>query len=141
MSQATDDIVEIQQLIHRLCQALDFSKPDDFVEVFVPEGVFRAVTSDATGNTERFSHRGSAALLAFAHDAALKRQGLGRHWTGNVVVSVDQDTATAVSYVLFVQIDPDTAARLINISGVHRDSFVRTPAGWKFTERTIVADL
>lgn len=141
MPLSTSDFIEIEQLVHRLCQALDFSHPADFASVFVPEGIYEAVSSDLTGNVVRFAHEGSAALLAFAADAVEKRKGLGRHWTGNIVIDEDSDGAKAVSYVLFIQIDPQTGERKITISGVHRDAFVRTAAGWKFTRRRVVADL
>lgn len=136
-----DDVHEITALIARLCHSLDFSRPEDFVGVFVPDGIFRAVSSTATGETERFAHRGAAELLAFAQAAAEKRQGLGRHWTGNLVLDGDGTTASGVSYVLFVEIDPATRERRISISGVHRDSFRRTSDGWRFESRTIVADI
>jgi hypothetical protein len=138
---ATDDVQEITMLVARLCQALDFSRPEDFVRVFLPDGTYRAVSSTASGEAERFCHRGSAELLAFARSAAGKRRGLGRHWTGNLVVDGDSMNATAVSYVLFVEIDAETKERRIPISGVHRDTFRRTDEGWRFVSRTVVADI
>jgi hypothetical protein len=135
------DVQEITALIARLCHSLDFSRPEDFVGLFVPDGTFRAVSSTAGGETERFAHTGPVELLAFAQAAADKRQGLGRHWTGNLVLQGDGATASGVSYVLFVEIDPDTKERRIPISGVHRDTFRRTDEGWRFASRTILADI
>ncbi|MFL6118329.1 nuclear transport factor 2 family protein [Actinophytocola sp.] len=51
------------------------------------------------------------------------------------------DRATAISYVLFVEIDERTKERRILISGVHEDAFARTAAGWRLTRRTVVADI
>jgi hypothetical protein len=87
-----DDRLDLVELIHGLCQALDYSRPADFAAVFTPDGVYQAVSS-------------------------------------------------AVSYVAFLQIDPETKERRITISGMHRDTFVRTPGGWRFTARTVVADI
>jgi hypothetical protein len=137
----TGDLVEITMLVSRLCQSLDYSRPQAFVDVFVPDGVYQAVSSTATGEEARFRHQGAAQLLEFAESAVAKRQGLGRHWTGNLVVDGAGDHATGTSYVLFLQIDPDTKERRITISGTHRDVFVRTPEGWRFESRTVVADI
>lgn len=142
MPLSTDDRAQVTDLVTRLCHALDFSRPSAFADLFTADGVFRAVSSTATGESARFEHAGHAALLAFAEAAAARRRGLGRHWTGNLLVEGhDDDTASATSYVLFVEIDADTKERRIPISGVHRDTFVRTEQGWRFTSRTIVADV
>ncbi|MEU4236914.1 nuclear transport factor 2 family protein [Actinoplanes sp. NPDC026619] len=136
-----DDRLDLVELIHRLCHALDYSRPDDFAAVFTPDGVYQAVSSVAAGEHPRFRHEGAAELLAFAEAAARKRQGLGRHWTGNVVLNATEAGASAVSYVAFLEIDPETNERRITISGTHRDSFVRSADGWRFTSRTVVADI
>jgi hypothetical protein len=136
-----DDRLDLVELVHRLCQALDYSRPADFVDVFTPDGIYQAVSSVASGEQPRFRHAGAAQLLAFAEAAVEKRQGLGRHWTGNVVLTATETGAAAVSYVLFIQIDPETKERKILISGTHRDAFVRTPDGWRCTSRTVVADI
>jgi hypothetical protein len=138
---SAEDRLDLVELIHRLCHALDYSRPADFAAVFTPDGVYRAVSSVASGEQPRFRHEGAAQLLAFAEAAAQKRRGLGRHWTGNVVLEATDAGASAVSYVAFLQIDPDTKERRITISGTHRDRFVRAPEGWRFTSRTVVADI
>jgi hypothetical protein len=142
MPLTTENQLAITTLISKLAQALDFSHPADFVDVFTSDGVYQAVSSTVSGEVLRFRHEGSEALLRFAESAVQRRQGLGRHWTGNLVIDGDQGTATAISYVLFIEIDPTTKERRIPISGVHRDTFVKTPKhGWRFTSRTIVADI
>jgi SnoaL-like domain len=142
MSLSTADVLAITRQVGRLCQALDFSRPTDFVDIFTADGVYQAVSSTATGEALRFRHKGPEELLAFAESAVEKRKGLGRHWTGNLVIDGDGASATAVSYVLFIEIDPETKERRIPISGVHRDAFVKDSArGWLFISRTVVADV
>jgi SnoaL-like domain len=138
------DQLALHGLIAKLCQSLDFSRPDEFASLFTPDGVYEAVTSEAKGRQLRFRHAGAGELLDFAKAAAEKRKGLGRHWTGNVVLAPvpgEPDSATAVSYVLFVEVSAETGDRRILISGVHEDSFTRTAEGWRFARRRIVADL
>jgi SnoaL-like domain len=139
-----EDQLEIGTLLARLCQALDFSRPADFVGVFTADGVYQAVSPVASGRELRFRHQGPAELLGFAESAAEKRGGLGRHWTGNLVIEADPqdaDRATGVSYVLLVEIDAETTERRIVISGVHEDVYARTPDGWRVERRTVVADI
>jgi SnoaL-like domain len=135
------DHIEIEQLIATLCQALDIGRPEEFVAAFAPDGIYQATTSVASGEQVRFRHQGPAQLLAFAEQAAAKRAGLARHWTGNLVLTGTEQGAEATSYVMFMQIDPQTRQRSITLSGVHRDRFVRTAGGWRFQQRTIVADI
>lgn len=136
-----EDRLDITELTARLCQALDFSRPDDFVDVFVPGGVYRATTSVATGEVVKFRYEGSVQLRDFADAAAMKRRGLGRHWTGNLVIRATDEGARATSYVLFLQIDAATGGRAITVSGVHQDVFAKSADGWRFVQRTVVADL
>ncbi|CAN5397968.1 hypothetical protein BH09ACT12_BH09ACT12_14870 [soil metagenome] len=137
----TPDLMHISRLVSRLCQALDYSRPRDFAGLFTPNGVYQGLSSVATGEQPRFRHHGATELLAFAEAAVAKRKGLGRHWTGNLVIDGSGDAATATSYVLFIEIDPATKERRITISGTHRDEFVRAATGWLFASRTVVADI
>jgi hypothetical protein len=141
MTLRIEDRLDIGELIARLCQALDFSRPQDFVDLFIASGAYQATTSVAAGEQLKFRHQGRDQLRTFAESAALKRRGLGRHWTGNVVIRPSGDGAEATSYVLFVGIDAETGERTITISGIHRDQFTKTTDGWRFVQRTIVADL
>jgi hypothetical protein len=136
-----EDRLDLHELIARLSQALDFSQPDDLVALFVADGVYQAVSSVASGEQVRFRHEGSDALRGFGEAMAQHRGGLARHWTGNIVLMETGPGAQAVSYVLFVVIDPETKERRVTISGVHRDEFVRTESGWRFASRTVVADI
>ena len=139
-----EDQLEIGTLVARLCQALDFSRTVDFVDAFTADGVYEAVSAVTSRRQPQFRHQGPAELLTFAESAVEKRRGLGRHWTGNLVIEADPqdvDRATGVSYVLFVQIDAETKERRILTSGVHEDVYVRTPDGWRVASRTVVADI
>jgi hypothetical protein len=140
MPLSTADRIEIEELISRLCHAFDFSQPADVVAAFVPDGAFQLVSSVATGMQLRYRHQGHDQLRAFAEATAAKRQGRARHWTGNLVVTGTPDGAEAVSYTMLLQIDPETGQRDVVLSAVHRDVFARTGAGWRFVQRTVVAD-
>jgi hypothetical protein len=136
------DQLQIQTLIAQVCQALDFSRPADFVAAFTPDGVYRIVSPDFDGRQERYSHHGAEALLEFAKGMAARRQGMARHWTTNLVIRSGGDGgATATSYTTLIEIDPETKARKILLTGVHEDVFVRTDAGWRLASRTVVADI
>ncbi|MEO3855439.1 nuclear transport factor 2 family protein [Acrocarpospora sp. B8E8] len=136
------DHLEIQTLIAQVCKALDFSRTTDFVAAFTTNGTYQVVSSDADGRKEQYSHHGAEALLEFAQWAASRRRGLARHWTGNPIIESDgRGGATAWSYTLLIEIDPETKRRNIVLSGVHEDVFVRTEAGWRLASRTVVADI
>jgi SnoaL-like domain len=136
------DQLQIQTLMSQVCQALDRSRPADFVAAFTPDGVYRIVSPDVDGRQERYSHHGADALLEFATGMAARRKGMARHWTGNLVIESDGNGgATARSYTMLIEIDPETKARKILLTGVHEDVLVRTDAGWRLASRTVVGDV
>jgi SnoaL-like domain len=67
---------------------------------------------------------------------------MARHWTCNPVIKSDGNGgATASSYTMLIEIDPETKARKILVTGVHEDVLVKTDAGWRLASRTVVADV
>lgn len=73
------DYIEIQQLYARYARTLDLGDPEGWADTFTPDGVFR----DAAGREE---------LVAYAENSYGGRQGTGRHWNSQLVV-----TPTAVA--------------------------------------------
>jgi hypothetical protein len=58
------------------------------------------------------------------------------HRLSNFVISVDGDRATARSYVQAVlMLKPDDATNWVDALGHYDDVFVRTPDGWRISER------
>lgn len=63
-----------------------------------------------------------------------------QHLIGNVLVQLDGDTATAQCYVQAQHVKLGTeGGDLFVFAGRYRDTLVRTPAGWKITERFLDA--
>lgn len=135
-----EDQLELHDLIARSSQAIDFSNPEAYAEVFAEDGVLIGQEAERRGGAVKYRCEGRDELRRFAADAAAKRKGFGRHWINSTVLRADDDGASGVSYLFFLTIDPDTVACDIMVSAVHHDRFTRTSGGWKLAERKVLYD-
>ncbi|MFC0863198.1 nuclear transport factor 2 family protein [Sphaerimonospora cavernae] len=127
VGQTNDDLL-IRGLIGHAARLADEGDPDDYRTVY---------THDATWTLGESSQSGIEEIVANAR--RLRAGGVSgpgtatRHLVVPLEVTVDGDTATAVSYFLFFA-DTDSAptARMF---GVYTDEFVRTLDGWRIRRR------
>ena len=79
--------------------------------------------------------QGFPAILARTSEA-LSPLDATQHLLGNVVVTVDGDTATATSYFQAQHVRAGTpGGDTYLIAGSYADALVRTPEGWRIDER------
>lgn len=63
--------------------------------------------------------------------------GLTVHHVSNIVITVDGDTATSRCYGnANIQTTPEHPEKVLNLHGFYDDTLVRTPDGWKISQRT-----
>ncbi|WP_254648591.1 nuclear transport factor 2 family protein [Streptomyces sp. GbtcB6] len=114
---ATDDLMEIQQLLARYAVAMTRGDVDRVLGVFTPDGSYSAF-----GDTYPLDE--FPALIA----AAPK----GLFLVGTPVVELDGDTAAGTQPLCFVE-HTEHRMRI----GYYNDSYVRTPAGWRLRTRSM----
>ncbi|MER7187189.1 nuclear transport factor 2 family protein [Streptomyces hyaluromycini] len=114
---ATDDLMEIQQLLARYAVAMTRGDVDRVLGVFTPDGSYSAF-----GDTYPLDE--FPALIA----AAPK----GLFLVGTPVVELDGDTAAGTQPLCFVE-HTEHRMRI----GYYNDSYVRTPAGWRLRTRAM----
>ncbi|MGW7547070.1 nuclear transport factor 2 family protein [Streptomyces sp. NPDC054770] len=114
---ATDDLMEIEQLLARYAVAMTRGDVDRVLGVFTPDGSYSAF-----GDTYPLDE--FPALIA----AAPK----GLFLVGTPVVELDGDTAAGTQPLCFVE-HSEHRMRI----GYYNDSYVRTPAGWRLRTRAM----
>ncbi|MCD9622948.1 nuclear transport factor 2 family protein [Rhabdothermincola salaria] len=125
------DDLEIRSVVARLAQYADGGDLDDYVELF---------TEDAFWNMPGAPRRGRDDIRAGGEARrASGEAGPGsnsRHMITTITVDVDgSDAAVADSYWLFYV---DTAeSPTLKVCGSYRDTFRRTPSGWKLARRDV----
>jgi uncharacterized protein (TIGR02246 family) len=124
---ATDDRAEITQLLARYAISCDRRDFDDVGRCFTEDG-------QATYSGKRLDP-GRAAIVA--HLQPLAGIPMTQHVVGTPSITVDGDTATAISYTTVTFVRPTDGG---GHEAVHRglsydDKLVRTAEGWKFQER------
>lgn len=122
------DDAEIRSLIGRAAHLGDEGAPDDY------RGIY---TTDATWSMGPSTQTGIDEIVEATR--ARRAQGVSgpgtntRHLVVPLHVTVDGDTATAVSYFLFLA-DTDTAPTM-RLFGTYTDEFARTAEGWRISRR------
>ena len=117
MPTRTEDLVEIQQTLARYAVTITQEDIEGLVKVFTPDGTYSAFGSTYT--LDRFPD-----LVA----AAPK----GLFLTGTPVVELDGDTASGTQPLCFI----DGSTHDMRI-GYYRDTYVRTPEGWRLKTRAM----
>ena len=120
MPTTTEDRDEILQLCYRYNHAIDSGDAHGWADTFVEDAEFHVSGRVMAGRDAR---------VAFA-SAVVDR----RHTIANPVIDVTGDTATLRAYVVVFH------GKDLSMLGTYEDELVRTPAGWRFAQRTFNAD-
>lgn len=132
------DYIEINQLLVRYCQALDFGDSAGVADCFSSDGLFEIDVPNATSALQS-RYVGRAALLRFATDAFAGLQGHARHWTSPPVIDVDGRSATSVQYLTVIRAGRSPHGAIL-LTGVYRDSLLKLDGEWLIAHRRFSAD-
>ena len=136
-----EDRAAIGDLIHRYSYTWDGRDAGGWVDLFTDDAVIQASFVD----TMAWSYRSNAERRSFIDGfyETMTAQGLTRtrHVQTATVLSAAEDGSITgeTMFVVAFQYRGEPAPRITN-TGVYRDRFVRTDAGWKFALRDIVVD-
>lgn len=129
---STDDYVQIQQLYHRYCHALDMGTGDAFAACFTPDGEFTGGRGPGKATDDRTPRKGTAALTLMGSTSGT------RHFTANLVVTRTPEGAKGSCYLLLysARSTPDAWVEI----AIYNDWLVKTAEGWKFKKRVVWRD-
>jgi 3-phenylpropionate/cinnamic acid dioxygenase small subunit len=127
----TDDELEIRNVLARIAHHSDMGHLDDYGAQFTEDAYWELPGAPA-------KHGRSEIQAAGAARRAEGVTGPGshtRHVISTVAVTVHGDSATAESYWQFYADTADTP--VLRSMGHYRDTFRRTPHGWRLARREI----
>jgi uncharacterized protein (TIGR02246 family) len=127
----TSDELEIRNGLARIAQYSDTGDLDDYAAQFSDDATWELPPAPP-------KHGRAEIQAAAASRRAEHQTGPGthtRHVITTVAVSVDGDTAVADSYWQFYT--ATATVPVLNSMGSYRDTFCRTPAGWRLAHRHI----
>ena len=130
---ASDDIVEIEQLLYRYCFAVDSGAPEDVAALFSETAVLVPVYTGAAPAS------GRAAILQWYVDyqkGARAAVDHLRHTVTNPLIEVSGDRATARCYLTANSVSK-TSGKANWSAGLYKDKLVREAGRWLFAEREI----
>lgn len=134
-----EDELEIRNVVAALAQLADGGEVEAYLELFAPDAVWVVPAIPQTGVAASELRGVDAIGEGVRQRRATGVQGPGTHTAHVVTTTVVEfdgdDTAAARSTWLFLA-DTVTAPRLQSV-GRYRDTFIRTPAGWRLSRREI----
>lgn len=127
------DYAEIEQLMARYYQALDFEDLDMFESIWTEDAVYRIASRGLA-----VEGRDAIVRRTVERWAARPPEHERRHWRNNLVVTPTPEGAAARIYWISFEVSysPPKPA----LSGHYDDVLVRTPLGWRFKERVLTID-
>jgi 3-phenylpropionate/cinnamic acid dioxygenase small subunit len=131
---ATDDIVEIEQLLYRYCFLLDSGSAEEVAALFSETAVLVPTYSGEAPAS------GRAAILQWYVDYQTGTRGAVnhlRHVVTNPMIEVSGDQATAQCYLTANAVSKATG-KASWTAGLYQDKLVREAGRWRFAERRIV---
>ena len=128
-AQAVADRLEIVDLTHRYCWALDSKTWDLLDDVFLP---------DATAELRSAPLIGRDAIRDRIR-TAIERLDATQHTVSNHLITVDGDRASSRTYLHSQHVRAGAeGGELYVIAGRYEDELVRTPDGWRIAFRRLV---
>ncbi len=125
------DYAEIEQLIARYNQGLDFEDLDMYAAIFTEDAVWRGPGRELVGREAMVESVGQRM-------ASRPHEHERRHWQNNSVITPRPDGAVARTY--FVSFEVSYQPPKPAVSGHYDDILVRTPDGWRIKERALTVD-
>jgi ketosteroid isomerase-like protein len=130
---ASDDIVEIEQLLNRYCFAVDSGGPEEVAALFSETAVLIPVyTGEAPA-------KGRPAILQWYVDYQKATRAAVdhlRHAVTNPLIEVSGDHATAQCYLTANSVSK-TSGKASWTAGTYKDKLVREAGRWLIAERQI----
>jgi hypothetical protein len=125
------DHLEIQQLYGYYTRDVDPGSERDASWLYTPDGVFENRGRKTTGEKE----------LKEFYTRVRKNQAFGvRHLNSNFLLTRTPEGAEGTAYMIQVEQRDASKPTAVTLFGVYHDTFVKTPAGWRFNSRTLVFD-
>jgi len=123
---------EIQLLMVRYAESLDYGRPDEWAACFASDGIF-----DVRMRGEpMFAHSGTAALSAFAAQHSHAPDVYHKHFLSIPSMHFDgPKNATARTY--FTMLHESPTGPIVLVIGRYLDEIVRQESGWVFATRIV----
>jgi uncharacterized protein (TIGR02246 family) len=118
-----DDVVAIEQLVARCCDALARRAWQEIADLYVEDGAWFPPGMEARG---RSAIRDALEQVVGPHPLLVQI-------ATNPVIVVDGDTARARWQIQ--EVGRDAEDQTITVLGTYDDALGRTPDGWRFVER------
>jgi hypothetical protein len=130
------DRAQISELLFSFARALDTKDAASYVDNFAETGVLEL--PDPTSSAGEFVTVARDDMMEFVQKGLMEAYGGTHHMSTNHQITVTGDTAVSRSYLQAVHVRESPFDHW-DAGGWYDCSYVRTPAGWKFTQVRLTA--
>ena len=134
-----EDIRAIRDLVDGWAHCADRRLPEQQADLFAPDSEVLVFNDDpATSDPVQHLRTRAEMIEAFG---VLDQYEATTHFNGQSTIEIDGDTASGESYCLAHHVSAkDGDRQLLVLSIRYLDRFVRTEAGWRFSQRRLLID-
>jgi hypothetical protein len=139
---STGDKLEILDLYSRYIHTLNKGDGDGFAACFTADGIFNRPNGSKRANIPATRTVGTDAIAQLIRKAYQDGSGLRRRSHANILITEGEAEGEArgeASFLLIIASGAGPAS--IALTGIARDRFRRTSAGWRFAERDLILDV
>jgi uncharacterized protein (TIGR02246 family) len=135
----TEDKLEILDLIGRYSHAADGDNPEDYANVFTPDGVFHG----RAGQPDEIILKGREAIKRFMLAALARRKNTQtrHHQSTTVFLKISETQALTRTYLMTTTSFKDKPEVQVGLTSIYEDEMVATSSGWKIRYRKIYPDV
>lgn len=137
---ATDDRLEILEVLARYSFGADGSRAEDYAGTFSDDGQFVG----RVGQPDEVVVAGREALTRFASGAIRRREQSGvqtRHQQSSTYfLQLDDDSALTRTYLMTTSAAADGRPR-VGLTSIYEDHLRRTDEGWRIDKRKAIPDV
>jgi 3-phenylpropionate/cinnamic acid dioxygenase small subunit len=123
---------EIQRLMVRYAESLDYGANERWARCFAPDGHFVVLMR----GDPMFAHTGTAALSAFAAQHTHAPDVYHKHFVSIPEVDFEDDTR-ALARTYFTMLYERPSGPIVLVFGRYLDRLARLATGWVFAERVV----
>jgi len=135
------DKLAIAEMLTQYSYRWDGKDSAGFAELFSEDAVMERWREGSLVENSRLT--GKQAILRYAiqsHQGRLADRQTRHHFSGLIFLEIGDDSATTENMALITHQTADSGPAFIASSGIYRNSWTKTPQGWRISKRILLVD-
>ena len=137
----TEDRQQIADLVSRYAYTYDSKDVEGFVALFTQDCLWESYAGAEQKKIAKVTNRDELRSIVSQRLAMMQQKGIqSRHYQTNTLLTARSDGQVEGTTMLNLVRQVPGAQPMTATTGIYRDVFVRTTAGWRFAKRSLYID-